>query len=207
MAAYPKETGFWSRFDHSAFGIVYGAIMVLAILMAMGEHPGAPFETAAVLFGSVLAITLAKAFAEFLGGALGSGQRMERATWRSAWQHSYPTLTVANVPTLLFCGAGLGWIDADFALIAAQVFAVALLTLIGARAGWVLDRTVISTVLGAAFAAGVGLALAVLKVLIHKRSRQVATEPVLPSIIQPSITAFGACQGKSVPNGTCAQRL
>ena len=167
MASTSEDTGFWVRFDHAAFGLVYGAIMVLAILMAIGVHPGAPFETAAILFGSVLAITLAKAFAEFLGGALGSGQRMERVAWRSAWTHSYPTLAVANMPTLIFVAAGLGWIDAGLALSAAQIFAVALLALIGARAGWVLDHRVLSAVLGAAFAGGAGLALAVLKFVIH----------------------------------------
>ena len=99
---------------------------------------------------------------------IGAGnQRMERVAWRSAWKHSYPTLAVANLPTLLFCAVGLGWIDVELALGAAQIFAVALLALIGARAGWVLDRSVLSAVLGAAFAGGAGLALAVLKFVIH----------------------------------------
>ena len=165
--ASPTEGGFWGRIDHAAFGIVYGAIMVLAILMAVGAHPGEPFETAAVLFGSVLAITLAKAFAELLGEALGSHRRMADGEWRAAWRHSYPTLAVANLPTLLFILAGLGWIDAHLALTASQVYAAAVLALIGARAGWVQDHRVMPAVLGAIFAGGVGTLLAVLKYEIH----------------------------------------
>lgn len=32
----------WQRLDKAAFGIIYGAIMVLSILMAAGDHPEAP---------------------------------------------------------------------------------------------------------------------------------------------------------------------
>lgn len=42
-----------------------------------------------VLSGSVLAIALAKAFAEFLGHALEARERMTRRNWRAAWhQHA-----------------------------------------------------------------------------------------------------------------------
>ena len=70
----------WNRFDRAAFGIIYGAITVLSILIAAGHHPQPPFETAAVLFGSVLAITLAKAFAEMMAHALETGERITRAS-------------------------------------------------------------------------------------------------------------------------------
>lgn len=85
------DMSIWQRFDKAAFGIIYGAVMVLSILLAQGNHPSPPVETAAVLLGSVLAITLAKAFAEFLGHALETKQPMTRQSWRSAWMHSTPT--------------------------------------------------------------------------------------------------------------------
>jgi hypothetical protein len=72
MAGHPEDSGMhaaatgWKRLDRAAFGLIYMAIMVLSILIAAGHHPQPPFETAAVLFGSVLAITLAKAFAELM---------------------------------------------------------------------------------------------------------------------------------------------
>jgi hypothetical protein len=120
---------------HSINSIIYGAITVLSILLAQGSQPVSPLKTAVVLFGSVLAITLAKAFAEFLGNALEVNERMTRHSWRAAWHHSAPTLTVANVPTTLFLAAWLGWIDPQTALVASQVLCVALLALLGARAG------------------------------------------------------------------------
>ena len=162
----PPEAG-WKRLDNAAFGIVYGAITVLAILMAAGAHPGTPFETAAVLFGSVLAITLAKTFAEFLAHALDSGERLTRSGWRAAWHHSTPTLAMANLPTLLFVASVLGWLATETALFASQAVCVALLAAIGARIGWVLDRSVFRACAGALFAGGIGVLLAVMKHIIH----------------------------------------
>jgi len=40
--------------------IIYGAVLVLSILMAAGDHPDVPLKTAVVLFGLIMAITLAK---------------------------------------------------------------------------------------------------------------------------------------------------
>lgn len=161
-----EATG-WQRLDRAAFGIIYGAIMVLSILIAAGHHPQAPFETAAVLFGSVFAITLAKAFAELMSQALNTGERITRISWRKAWTHSAPTLAVANFPTLFFVLAGLGWFSVDVASTLSQVTAILLLAVLGARAGWVIDRKASSSVLGGLFSGSIGLGLAVLKYLIH----------------------------------------
>lgn len=162
-----EDTRGWKRLDRAAFGIVYGAITGLSILLAAGAHPDAPFETAAILFGSVFAITLTKAFAEFLSHAIGSGTRPTRHDWRAAWRHSAPTLGTANLPTLLFIANGLGWIGPDTAIIASQGVCVAFLALVGGRLGWILDGNMPGAMLGAAFAGGIGLALAVLKHVIH----------------------------------------
>jgi hypothetical protein len=153
--------------DKAAFGIIYGAIMVLSILLAQGSHPAPPLETAVVLFGSVLAITLAKAFAEFLGHALETREHMTRRSWHAAWLHSTPTLAVANVPTALFLMAWMGWIGPNTALVGSQVFCVVLLAMLGARTGWVLDRRALSAILGALFVGGIGVLLSIVKHVIH----------------------------------------
>jgi divalent metal cation (Fe/Co/Zn/Cd) transporter len=140
---------------------------VLSILLAQGSHPTAPLDTAIVLFGSVLAITLAKAFAELLSHALENRKRISRGSWRAAWHHSSPTLAVANIPTALFLAAWQGWIDAVTVLVLSQVLCVMLLAVLGARAGWVLDRRVVPAMLGAVFAGAVGTLLSLVKYVIH----------------------------------------
>lgn len=161
------KTSVWKRLDKAAFGIIYGAIMVLSILMAAGNPLESPVKTAVVLFGSVLAITLAKAFAELMAHALESGERITRHAWRSAWHHSAPTLAVANLPTLLFLAAAFGWMNLEVAALLSQSVCIALLVLLGARVGWAIDGKITPAALGGLFAGGIGLALALMKVVIH----------------------------------------
>lgn len=157
----------WQRIDKAAFGLVYGAITVLSLLMAMGDHPEKPFETAAILFGSVFAITLAKAFAELLAHAIETAERLTRSAWSAAWQHSLPTLAVANLPTILFVLAGAGWLPVETAGAVAQMVCVIVLLSVGARVGWVINQRFWPSFGGAAFAGGIGIALSVVKYLIH----------------------------------------
>lgn len=162
-----NRTAGWARIDHAASGLIYGAIMVLSILIADGNASEAPFQTAAVLFGSVLAITLAKAFAEVVAVPLQTGERITGTTWTSAWRHSYPTLAVANLPTLFYIAAGLGWLTPGRALLMSQALCIVLLTSLGARVGWIVDGRPTPAMLGALVAGGVGFLLAYMKFLIH----------------------------------------
>jgi len=158
----------WQPLEKAAFGLLYGAIMVLSLLMALGETPKAPFEPALVLFGSVLAMTLAKAFAELLSHAIETGERLLTAkAFQAAWAHSHPTLMVANVPTVSFVAAGLGWLTMDAATTLSQAFCVGILALLGARVGWVISRGWWLSIGGALFAGGLGSALAFMKYAIH----------------------------------------
>ena len=87
----------WPPVERAAFGLMYGAILVLSLLLALGETHEAPFKPALVLFGSVLAASLAKAFAEFLSHGIETGERiLTRKALKRAWTHSHPTLTVAS---------------------------------------------------------------------------------------------------------------
>jgi len=158
----------WQPVEKAAFGLIYGAIMVLSILMALGNPPEYPFEPAIVLFGSVLAVVLAKAFSELLSHAMETGEQiLTRKAFATAWQHSHPTLLVANVPTGLFFAAGLGWLGLETATAASQIFCVIILVVLGARVGWVIRHSWWLPVGGALFAGAIGFALALLKYAIH----------------------------------------
>jgi hypothetical protein len=87
--------------------------------------------------------------------------------FQTAWQHSHPTLLVANVPTALFVAAGLGWLTMGAATTLSQVFCVVILVVLGARVGWVIGHSWWLPIGGALFAGSVGCALAVLKYAIH----------------------------------------
>lgn len=158
----------WQPVERAAFGLIYGAILVLSLLLAFGESREAPFEPALVLFGSVLAVTLAKAFAELLSHGIETGERiLTRKAFNKAWSRSHPTLTVANVPTALCVAAGLGWLSMDLATSLSQAFCVVVLILLGARVGWAIKQSWWLPIGGALFAGGIGSALAVLKYAMH----------------------------------------
>lgn len=168
MHAHPPLRPSWKPIDSAAVGIIYGAIMVLSILMALEETPKTPFRPAVVLFGSIFAVTLAKAFSELLAHAIHTGERiLTGKALMDAWQRSHPTLTVANLPALLVLIAGLGYLDFDHAVLSAQAYCIAILIILGARVGWVINHNSWLWLGGAVFVGGIGSALALLKYAIH----------------------------------------
>lgn len=158
----------WKRIDQAALGLIYGAILVLSMLMALQEAHTKPHRPAIVLFGSVLAVTLAKAFSEVLAHAVQTRERiLRRRPWATAWQHAQATLAVAIVPTILLVGAARGWMAFALAVAVSQGYCVAVLVVVGARVGWAIHPNSWLPVGGAAFAGGIGSALAALKYALH----------------------------------------
>ncbi|WP_371054645.1 hypothetical protein [Rhodosalinus sp. K401] len=157
----------WHDFDLAAFGLIYGTITSLSVLMAMSAHPEAPFRMAAALFGSVLAVTLAKAFAEVIAAELERCADAQKKAFTDAWRHSRPTLVAANVPTGLILASGTGLLPTPAAIGLAQGFGILLLLVLGGRVGWIARRKFRSVLLGALFTGGIGLALSAMKYLMH----------------------------------------
>ena len=158
----------WGAVHRASFGLIYGSILVLSLLMALHEDRDGSLEAALVLFGSVLAVTLAKIFAELLSHAMETGERvLTRKAFGAAWRHSHSTLLVANVPTACFVAAELGWPSVEAATGLAQLFCVLVLVVLGARVGWVIDHGWRLPIAGASFAGSVGVALAAMKHAIH----------------------------------------
>jgi len=158
----------WGPVHRASFGLIYGSILVLSLLMAMDEVRDGPFEAALVVFGSVLAVTLAKIFAEVLSHSMETGERiLTRKAFGAAWSHSHSTLLVANVPTGFFVVSGLGWLSVETATGLAQLFCVFVLVVLGARVGWVINHSWWLPIAGALFAGSVGVGLAAMKYAIH----------------------------------------
>ena len=158
----------WKTFEKASFGLIYGAIMVLSVLMALEFQSDAPFRPALILFGSVLAMTLARALAVLLSHAVETGERVLTVTAIcAAWSGGQWMIGVVNVPTALFVAAGLGWLPATVAFSLSQAFCVLLLVTLGARVGWVVSRDAWHPVIGAVSVGSLGIALATLKYTVQ----------------------------------------
>lgn len=155
------------RIEHNAFGVIYGSVTVMALLMATGHGGGALIETSAILFGSIFAIALAESFAKISSVAVQKRQSFGWSEVYHGWVHSRPTLIAANIPTLLIAAASLGFYEYETSIALAQISAIILLALCGYSIGWVIYRRVVPGLLHGAFTSGIGVALAVLNYLLH----------------------------------------
>jgi VIT1/CCC1 family predicted Fe2+/Mn2+ transporter len=153
--------------DDAAFGVVYGSITVMALLMTMHPPIENPGRQALILFGSVFAVALAKAYAEICERMLKSGNA---ATWddvRAVWQHSQTVLLAAKGLAVVFALAALSLIPSETAFVLALVLAITLLGWFGGRIGWRIKATPFSVIVCAALTGGLGFLVTLLKFTLH----------------------------------------
>jgi len=155
------------QIDEAAFGVVYGSITVMALLMTVHPPIEDPGRKAVLLFGTVFVVAVAKAYAEMCERMLTSGNA---ATWsdiKAVWKHSQTVLLAGNGPTVAFLLSALGLLSAETALRVAQLLALGLLGWFGGRIGWRVRGSVPSMMIGAVLTGGIGLLITALKVLLH----------------------------------------
>lgn len=158
----------WRTLEKEAQGLIYGAILVLSLLMAIESYVDRPFRPALILFGSVLAMALARALASLISRALETGERMLRfSALRAAWKGSHPVLFASLLPSCLMLASGYGWLSYEAALLCSQLYCILVLVVFGARVGWVIGHGPLLPIAGAFFAGGFGAFLAILKYALH----------------------------------------
>ncbi|MEL6597762.1 MAG: hypothetical protein AAFQ47_17635, partial [Pseudomonadota bacterium] len=62
------------KIDDAAFGAIYGSITVMGVLAVSTPDALTAVEMAAMLFASILAVALAKAYADLAANVLSSGR-------------------------------------------------------------------------------------------------------------------------------------
>ncbi|MEM9231162.1 MAG: hypothetical protein AAGB10_16330 [Pseudomonadota bacterium] len=145
--------------DSAAFGVIYGTITVMGVLVATDPAHLDPLKTGLTLFVTVLVVALAKTYADLAAKALASGTGQSVGTMQAAWAHSRTTLLAANGPTLaMFAGAAGLYGNAMLA----QASAVGLLLYYGWRIGWRISGRTMTSTLSTLAMGGAGLALTAL---------------------------------------------
>ena len=152
---------------HLAARGVYGAIVVLALLLAMKEHPPGPWAAAGLVTVSVLAVLAAELYAELLGLEIDLGRAATRAEQRAKLHELGPITLSAEAPVAVLVLAGLGLIDEKRAFDVAVIVTIALITVDGFLARRLAGRTVTESLRSAVFLGSIGVALAVVKQISH----------------------------------------
>ncbi|MEM7610752.1 MAG: hypothetical protein AAF270_03675, partial [Pseudomonadota bacterium] len=153
--------------DDAAFGAIYGSITAMGVLAASDANASNPLALAGTLFTAILAVALAKAYAELAASALETGQSATLAHIAASWRHSHTVLIAANAPTLAMLLSAAGVYDIHVGLQLAKGTAILLLIFYGARVAFRVSRRLVPTILGGGFTGAIGIGLSQLKNLLH----------------------------------------
>ena len=147
--------------------MIYGAIIGLAVLVAIEDHP----PSSLVVIGTLIGTAVAVALAEFYSDMVGSEARLRRHLKRSELRHIAADVVAVALgiafPAVFFIPAAAHYIEEDTAFTTAEWTGVGLLGLYGfAAARLAGERTFSSALRGIAIAA-IGAFLIGLKSLLH----------------------------------------
>jgi hypothetical protein len=146
---------------------IYGAILVLALLLALQEHPPGPFRAALLVSGTVLAVLAAEVYAEVLGMEFDLGRTATREEFRHELRKFGPITLSAEVPVLVLVLSGFGLFSEHLAFQLAIWLTVALIAAEGFLARRLAGRSLFASLRSACVLGGIGIALAVFKQLAH----------------------------------------
>lgn len=157
------------RSERSATEGIYGLILALSVIAVAREYDSSPDAGLVGLSVMITAIVfyVAYVYSELLGRGVSQGQKLTPGAVGQAMRHHF-SLVAVPTPLLAVLGAGaLEWIPDRTALIAAIGIAVAELAAAGGYAAVRQGAGPLGTIASAAVAAGLGVAIVLLKALVH----------------------------------------
>lgn len=146
---------------------IYGSILVLALLLALENHPPPPLQAAGVVAGTVLAVLAAEAYAENLGAELALGRRGTREERRARFRELAAMTVAAEAPVAVLLLAAIGVLDQETAFRLARWSTLSLLLLGGYLARRLAGTSRLSAAWAGLLTFGVGVLISVLKAWLH----------------------------------------
>ena len=147
--------------------VIYGAIIGLALVVALQDHPPSAGAVAATVAGAALAVGLAEAYSEIVGTEARTRRPVHRASVRALVLEAASVTLGAGFPALFFVLAAAGAIDIDLAFTLSKWTGVGLISAYGFLAGRLSGSGLGGAILHAAAVGGIGAALIGLKALVH----------------------------------------
>jgi VIT1/CCC1 family predicted Fe2+/Mn2+ transporter len=147
--------------------VVYGAIIGLALIVALEKHPPAAGTMIASLLGTAVAVGLAELYAEIVGIETSERHRVRRDQVGELVDDSLAVAFGVAFPAVFFLLAAVGVMKVDTAFDFAKWTGLALIGFYGYAAARYAGNTASRALAQGACAAAIGAALIAFKALVH----------------------------------------
>jgi hypothetical protein len=147
--------------------LVYGAIIGLALIVALEHEEPDPAVMAGTLVGTGVAVGLAEFYSEFLGTEIGTRRRVDRARFREIAANVGALIFGASFPAVFFVLAAAGAMEIDTAFDVAKWSGLPLTAFYGLCAARLRGEGWPAALSQAAMVALIGALLIGFKALLH----------------------------------------
>jgi VIT1/CCC1 family predicted Fe2+/Mn2+ transporter len=147
--------------------VVYGAIIGLALIVALEKHPPAAGTMIASLLGTAVAVGLAELYAEIVGIETSERHRIRRDQLGELRDDSLAVAFGVGFPAIFFLLSAFGAIEVDTAFDLAKWTGLGLIGFYGFVAARYSGAPVTRALAQGAGAAAIGAALIAFKALVH----------------------------------------
>jgi hypothetical protein len=147
--------------------VLYGAVVGLALVIALQDHPPPTGTMAATIVGTALAVGIAELYAEAISTEARTRRRLTRAQLRHMVRDGAAVVIGAGFPAVFFILAAAGWIQVDSAFTLSKWSGLALICSYGFMAGRLAGLSTVRSILHATAIALLGVAVIVVKALLH----------------------------------------
>lgn len=147
--------------------VIYGAIIGLALVVAVQGHPPPSGTMAALLVGTAVAVGLAEVYSEFVGTEVRTRRHLTRHEVRALGLEAVAVTFGAAFPAAFFLLSALGVLELDAAFRLAKWTGLGLICLYGFIAARLAGSRLPGALLQATAVGSIGGALIALKAVLH----------------------------------------
>ncbi len=147
--------------------VIYGAIIGLALVVGLEDHPPGAGVMAGFLLATAVAVALAEIYSDLVGTETHTRARVESARKRSIVTEAAAVACGIGFPAVFFLLASAGAIETDTAFTIAKWSGLGLIGLYGYLGGRLSGRSVPAAILHALAVGLIGGFLIAFKALLH----------------------------------------
>jgi hypothetical protein len=147
--------------------VIYGAIIGMALIVVLQDHPPAPAAVVALLVGTAVAVGLADLYAELIAAETRTHHRVVAAQVREVMADIVAVGFGIAFPAVYFLLAAVGVMEVDTAFGLAKWSGIGLIGFYGFCAARLAGAGILGALLQACAVGAIGAALIIFKSIVH----------------------------------------